>query len=297
VMFDVGRSVWLRGERFGGPRFVGSRVDRVVVHYPGGRESWVPPRDVGGFVLGMHRDWLRRKGFSLGYNAIVVDSVGHPDDGRVFEVRGFDFRSAANAGVNEVSFAVQFLQGSGRFPSDRAVESMRRLVVGLEGRLGRRLDIVGHRGSGGSTRTLCPGAGLERALRENVFRGGPVPVPVPVVRGVDVINLVQPFRNSDTRVFGGAGVEVRNHRFGLDPKRVPRDAVAVALNFAVVSPAGDGFLTVWPKGSRPESSVVNFRRGQTTSGSVVVGVDDLHFMVYASQRCHLVVDVTGFWTP
>jgi hypothetical protein len=190
VMFDVGRSVWLGGERFGGPVFVGGLVDRVVVHYPGGRESWVPPRDVGGFVLGMHRDWLRRKGFSLGYNAVVVDSVGHADDGRVFEVRGFDFRCAANAGVNERSFAVLFLQGSGRFPSDGAVEAMRRLVVGVEGRLGRGLDIVGHNGSGGSTRTLCPGAGLERALRENVFRVGPVPVPV--VEGDVMIAIYKP---------------------------------------------------------------------------------------------------------
>ena len=48
---------------------------------------------------------------------------------------------------------------------------------------------------------------------------------------------------------------------------------AVALNVVAVTPAGEGYLTVFPAGTaRPVASNVNFRTGETVSNSVVVKV-------------------------
>jgi len=76
---------------------------------------------------------------------------------------------------------------------------------------------------------------------------------------------------------------------------------AVALNVTVVEgedPAvGGGFVTVYPCGSRPDASNLNFRAGQTVPNAVIAPVSAsgaVCFYVYGSA--HLLVDVSGYFT-
>ena len=80
---------------------------------------------------------------------------------------------------------------------------------------------------------------------------------------------------------------------------VPTDASTVVLNVTVVSPAGDGFVTVFPCSSGasvPNSSNLNFSTGQTIPNAVIVKVGDAgKVCMYASAATHLVVDINGFY--
>lgn len=107
---------------------------------------------------------------------------------------------------------------------------------------------------------------------------------------------IVPFRNSDTRGFGGAGVAPTAHRFGLNTQQFPANTVAVAMNVAVVEPVGPGFCTVWPAGPRPDTSFINFPARGAHNGAIVVGIQDMAFFIQCSQQAHLICDITGFWT-
>ena len=106
---------------------------------------------------------------------------------------------------------------------------------------------------------------------------------------------IHPVRNSDTRGFGGDGIPAGDHRFGLGAA-IPKEATAVFLNVTAIA-RGAGFVTVWPGGGRPNTSILNFvGDGQAANGSLAVGVTDGGFSIYTSAIAHLIVDVTGYWT-
>ena len=75
---------------------------------------------------------------------------------------------------------------------------------------------------------------------------------------------------------------------------------AVALNVTVVSgenpTLGGGFVTVYPCGTRPDASNLNFTTGQTIPNSVIAPVSaggDICFYVYGTA--HLLADVSGYF--
>ena len=75
---------------------------------------------------------------------------------------------------------------------------------------------------------------------------------------------------------------------------------AVALNVTVVSgenpTIGGGFVTVYPCGTRPDASNLNFTTGQTIPNSVIAPVStggDICFYVYGTA--HLLADVSGYF--
>ena len=80
---------------------------------------------------------------------------------------------------------------------------------------------------------------------------------------------------------------------------VPADGVsAVALNVTAVATETNnfgGFVTVYPCGSRPDSSNLNFTSGQTIPNSVIAPVSasgQVCFYVYG--KAHLLADVSGY---
>jgi len=83
---------------------------------------------------------------------------------------------------------------------------------------------------------------------------------------------------------------------------VPLSGVgAVALNVTVVEgedPAvGGGYVTVYPCGTRPDASNLNFTAGQTVPNAVIAPVSasgTVCFYVYGTA--HLLVDVSGYFT-
>jgi hypothetical protein len=75
---------------------------------------------------------------------------------------------------------------------------------------------------------------------------------------------------------------------------------AVALNVTVgeggMPNIGGGFVTVYPCGTRPDASNLNFTAGQTIPNSVIAPVSatgDICFYVYGTA--HLIVDVSGYF--
>ena len=116
---------------------------------------------------------------------------------------------------------------------------------------------------------------------------------------------VTPARLLDTRT--GAGVrsvgKVTNGTIELQvlgEGGVPGTAVsAVALNVTAVEAATDqsgGYLTVFPCGTRPNASNLNFRSGQTIANSVIAPVSDRGTVCfYVRGAAHLLADVSAYF--
>lgn len=127
----------------------------------------------------------------------------------------------------------------------------------------------------------------------------PPPLPPDLPPGADMIHPLSPYRNSDTRAYGGNGLPPnKDHEFTIDSAKVPANAVAVALGLAVVPTGGKaGFASVRPSGTPfQDTSTVNFEASGAHNGSLVVGVQDLKVLVRLSQQAHVILDVTGYWT-
>jgi hypothetical protein len=79
----------------------------------------------------------------------------------------------------------------------------------------------------------------------------------------------------------------------------PVDATAVVLNVTVDRPDASGFVTVFPCGGLlPLASNVNFVAGQTVANAVTVAVGvGGRACVYTSTATHLVVDLSGAFSP
>ncbi|MEP7112361.1 MAG: hypothetical protein ABI862_03780 [Ilumatobacteraceae bacterium] len=72
-------------------------------------------------------------------------------------------------------------------------------------------------------------------------------------------------------------------------------AIAATLNVTVTDPLAAGFITVYPCGERPNTSNVNFTRGETVANSVIAGVStDGYVCLYTSASTDLIVDVGGY---
>ena len=72
---------------------------------------------------------------------------------------------------------------------------------------------------------------------------------------------------------------------------------AVSLNVTAVDPSADGFFTVFPCGTRPGSSSVNYSTGQTVANAVITPVSATGSVCFYSQNpTDLVVDVNGWFS-
>ena len=126
----------------------------------------------------------------------------------------------------------------------------------------------------------------------------------PLVRG-SFSSLSKPERLLDTRPSGtkvgeidGSGAAYSLQVGG--EKGVPSSGVgAVALNVTVVDgEAGDygGYVTVYPCGTRPDASNLNFTSGQTIPNAVIAPVSaDGKVCFYVYGKAHLLADVSGYF--
>src|SRR5829696_7152163 len=71
-------------------------------------------------------------------------------------------------------------------------------------------------------------------------------------------------------------------------------ARAAALNITVVSPQQDGFVTIYPCGSRPIASTVNFRAGEIVPNFTLVPFTANEVCAFSSAATDLVVDSFGW---
>jgi sugar lactone lactonase YvrE len=72
---------------------------------------------------------------------------------------------------------------------------------------------------------------------------------------------------------------------------------SVAMNVTVDQPTASGYLTVYPCGTRPTASNLNYTAGQTIANTVITPVDATGTVCfYAHGTTHLIADLTG-WFP
>lgn len=78
---------------------------------------------------------------------------------------------------------------------------------------------------------------------------------------------------------------------------VPADGVsAVSLNVTVAQPEDFGYVTVYPCGTRPEVSSVNYVAGQIVANAVIAPVsDEGEICLYSLANTHVVVDINGYF--
>lgn len=81
-------------------------------------------------------------------------------------------------------------------------------------------------------------------------------------------------------------------------ENVPLDATAAVLNVTAVAPDIDGYLTVYPCGTRPDASNVNYRAGQTVPNLATVALSGSgRVCVFSERRAHVLIDVSAAYSP
>src|SRR5829696_1372368 len=196
ITFDHLREEWLGGLPFDGPSFEWSDADLFVIHYPGGDE--LPTGDPGEteaqfarHLRGSHSYYLSDRGYSYGYNA-VFDWRGES-----WEVRGEDFKCAANKYVNGRSYAVQLVVDR-RDPATAAqVTAVNRMYWQACAAAGRQLKILGHRETTVRPFTAktvpdtdCPGVGIFTQITAGQFGRPDTPPPEDDVTEADKLQII-----------------------------------------------------------------------------------------------------------
>ena len=144
----------------------------ITIHYNGDNRDL--EGDYGGVLRAMHSSWLSSRGYSLGYNS------GIAPDGDEWQIRGLDFRSAANGcqAVNVPGYAIQItVPNPAAPPTEAQIEGTRQAVARVRAAAiaagnPEPLYLNGHGdvrplcGNGG---TACPGEPITELLRSGAF--------------------------------------------------------------------------------------------------------------------------------
>lgn len=263
---------------------------------------------------------LQEFSYGRNYSTVAYDVVVHRNTvTNHITVMGAreGWRSAATKDRNEEGEAICLMgyfhpgHSLSQRPTDREVEGLAWGIAWMieNGWSDEDTKILGHRDNPEHPgATTCPGEYLYQQLGginlmvAAILAPAPEPTPEPPTTptypaGADMIHPVAKFRNSDTRHYGVPLNPNQDHEFGLDPAKVPANAVAVALNVAVVPAGTAGWLDIRPAGSPFQgTSTVNYEAAGAHNGATVVGVTAGKFTVRTSAPAHVIVDVTGFWT-
>ena len=274
-----------------GPTFSWNGILYQTMHYRGSLTNPVP-LDIAAHLRASHASYLANRGYSYGYNAIVVSAPGHPQDGTSWEVRGERFRSAANAGANLTTFAIQVCQVDNAPVSSKAIAEIKRLGAQLNEHAGRKLTIVGHgQVPGGTTITPCPGSGVKHAIDTGLLDPGPYPqLPPP---GLDEMQPIEPTRTYDTRAnsgFAGAGNPMKVNEIRRIPVVIGTKAFVRIQAFGATKP---GWIAVSSNGTFPagHTSLVNFEGdGKVYADGAPVLAPGGHIYIKASQACNIISD-------
>jgi len=124
----------------------------------------------------------------------------------------------------------------------------------------------------------------------------------------ETFTATAPFRLIDTRdrnrpelQAGTGGNPVRGGQTVViqvaGTRGIAADAKAVSANVTVIGGVAAGFVTVWPCGDRPTTSIVNFDLANASSngGQLPLAADGT-LCAYVSSNVYLIVDVNGWWS-
>ena len=81
------------------------------------------------------------------------------------------------------------------------------------------------------------------------------------------------------------------------------DNAALAVNFAIVGPAADGYITAFPgnlaNAAMPLAATLNYYAGDVKANNTVLKLNQTgtgpHFKVYSTSASHLIADVVGYY--
>ncbi len=133
----------------------------------------------------------------------------------------------------------------------------------------------------------------------------PAPLPTTPRSAAGQFESMAPARLMDTRSArstvdwqdAGAGMRSANSTTKISVAGrggVDHHAQAVSLNVTAVNPGGNGFVTVYPCGTRPETSSLNLAVGQNVPNAVISKLNSNgEICIYTTSRTHLLVDVNG----
>ena len=270
-MFDRSRTAWEQpgftvAEHTTSPPVAPAMIDSVVIHYPGHDDVG---DDTARDLANSQRYYATNRGYSLGYNA-VVDRAGV-----LWQVRGIDYRNAANKGANNTSVSVQMRVNLDEPGSAAAVARVRRFVADMERWCGHPLTVLGHRDVGA---TACPGDKIYEQIKQGVFN--------PATDKDMTMRIVSPpVRVYDSRQFDDPlpAQTVRSIPVGYA-------SGAVFVNLTVTGQNAAGYLTAWSAGAMPDVSNLNYGVKDLCNTSWVPVVDG-HINVWAYSATHLLVDV------
>lgn len=295
-----------------GPPSEWIRITTNVAHYtadddlidgdPGEHASQLPQ-----YMRDMQSSYLRSRGYSLGY-LFAVDWLGG-----VWEIRGFDIRSAANKGnprktgvvnFNGYSFPILFLVDGADGLTEEARYSAQMLYREAERRANRPLGRP--KPHSDLDYTSCCGNGI----RMNIAWGhldpiDPVgvvipppqpPITLPPTSGADMKYIEPSSRGFDSR---SSSLKAGAFTHDIDLKNfsgVPITSEAVTVTLTAVSPQGGGYATVWSgAGPMPNTSDLNWSGNDgAVANTTVTRVSGGKFKVYLSGPAHLLVDIKGY---
>ena len=171
------RADWTRSTQpVSGPAMDVMALRYITIHYNGGNadldgaDNIYQDSDFIALLRAAHNDYLVNRGYSLGYNSIIGP------DGAEWEVRGMDYRSAANGctAVNVPGYAIQVMMPSvSAQPTATQIAGLKAAIARVRAFVKARgnndhLELNGHRdvrplcGNGG---TACPGDPIYALLK------------------------------------------------------------------------------------------------------------------------------------
>lgn len=155
-----------------GPLDNPSNNDTIVIHYTAADDlidgdPGEHIEDMDDYHRSMQYQYVTKRRYSLGYSW-SVDYLGG-----IWQIRGWEYQSAANAGHNDHTIPILVLVDGGDPATDLAARSIRLIVAEAERRFGRKMAIKGHgqlrEETGIGTATQCPGVGLRSQIAAGVF--------------------------------------------------------------------------------------------------------------------------------
>ncbi len=150
-----------------GPPIRLEKIELVPAHYTASKKI---PADVPAYLRQIQNDYTVNRGYSIGY------SFGIDQTGTGWEIRGFDFRCAANLNMNDVTIAILCLVDGAEAMNEAMIDTFQQIAGEVERRVGRDLLVVGHRDIG---KTACPGNGVYGQVQAGILEPQPEPEPTP----------------------------------------------------------------------------------------------------------------------
>jgi hypothetical protein len=221
-----------------GPATNWGRVDTAVIHYtaadnlidgdPGEHASNLPA-----YIRSINKAYWTdpKRGYAIGY-WWAVDWLGG-----VWQLRGWDIKSAANATHNEHTAPILVLVDGNDGATPKAAASIRALVAETERIAGRTVAITGHGQLTGAA-TQCPGAGLRFQIAVGHFTPRPDPIPEPP-KDDDMKPIVTTWEGEPWPILISYDARSAHYVWCGFPGTSVEDAVAVGA-------VTDGRSTPWP---------------------------------------------------